>query len=272
MEEEVDLRDYINVLLKWKWLIIWITVIAMLVAGVMSYLVIKPVYQGSGDVVLPVVGEKQILSAEAAKTLIETPSFLKTLSKETGISYSEVSSGVNVSIIKNANFIEVKFENSSKEKISKFFDVLVPLLDEQDKELYNNKIDAMQSELSMLKSQLSSLNEQEQIIFSMIKQIKNDNRVQAEYALEYSLLSSTYDSIINRKMSTEQQINDLQSQLKLSHNFIYLNTPVVPNIPIKPKKLFNVAVSGVSAFFFAILLAFFLEYWYGGEKKKEKSN
>ena len=287
MEEEVDLRDYINVLLKWKKLIIWITVLAMLAAGVMSYFVIKPVYQGSGDVFLPVVGEKQILSPEgnvvlpvvrekpilspeAAKTLIESSSFLKPLSEEIGIPYSEVSSGINVSIIKNTNFIEVKFENSSREKISKFFDVLISLLNEQDKELYDNKIEAMQSELLILESQFNSLSEQEQIIFSKIKQIKNDNRAQAEYALEYSLLSSTYNSIVDRKMSTEQQIDDLKSQLKLSHNFIYLNSPVAPDVPIKPKKLFNIAVAGVAAFFFAILLAFFLEYWYETNKEKKK--
>ena len=71
-------------------------------------------------------------------------------------------------------------------------------------------------------------------------------------------------------MSTERQISNLKSQLKMSHNFIYLNSPVIPDTPIKPKKLFNIVVSGVAAFFFAILLAFFLEYWYGTKKEKEK--
>ena len=268
MEEEVDLRDYINVLLKWKRLIIWITVLAMLAAGMMSYFVIKPVYQGSGDVVLPVVGEKPILSPEAAKTLIESSSFLKPLSEEIGIPYSEVSSGIHVSIIKNVNFIEVKFENSSRRKISEFFNALISLLDKQNEELYSNKIETIKSKLLMFESQLVSLKEQEKDINERIKQLKMDGKIKSEYTMEYSLLSGTYNSIIGREMSTEQQIDNLKSQLKLSHNFIYLNAPAVPDVPIKPKKLFNIAVAGVSAFFFAILLAFFLEYWYGTKKEK----
>ena len=270
MEEEVELRDYINVLLKWKKLIIGITIFAMLVAGVMSYFVIKPVYQGSTNVVLPAVGGEQILSAEAAKTLIESDSFLKTLSEKMSISYDEVSGGITVSIIQTTDLLEITFENTDREKMVKFFDAFIPLLNEQNKELYDNKIDAIQSELLILEGQLDLLREQEEVIFNRIEQIKKDSRVQAEYALEYSMLLGTYNSIAGRKMSTEQQITNLKSQLKMSHNFIYLNSPIVPDTPIKPKKLFNIAVSGVAAFFFAILLAFFLEYWYGEKRKKEE--
>ncbi|MEA3314021.1 MAG: Wzz/FepE/Etk N-terminal domain-containing protein, partial [Caldisericota bacterium] len=267
---EVELRDYINVLLKWKKLIIGITILAMLVAGVMSYFVIKPVYQGCTNVVLPLVAGEQILSAEGVKTLIESDSFAKALSEKTGIPYDEVSDKINASIIQKTDIVEITFEDNDMENMAKFFDALIPLLNEQYKELYDNKTDVIKAGLLILEGQLDLLREQEQVIFDRIEQIKEDGRVQAEYALEYSLLLSTYNSITETKMSAEQQVADLKSQLKMSHNFTYLNSPVISDTPIKPKKLFNIAVSGVAAFFFAILLAFFLEYWYGTKEKQER--
>ena len=65
MEEEVDLRDYINVLVKWKWLIIWITVLSMLVAGVYSYVIAKPMYEASGSLLVnPQIAKINITSPE----------------------------------------------------------------------------------------------------------------------------------------------------------------------------------------------------------------
>ena len=199
MEEEVELRDYINVLLRWKKLIIGITILAMLAAGVMSYFVIKPVYQGCTNVVLPLVPGEQILSVEGAKTLIESDSFAKTLSEETGISYEEVTSGMNVSIIQRTDIVEITFENSDRENMTKFFDALIPLLNEQHNGFYDNKTDAIKAELLILEGQLDLLKGQEEVIFSRIEQILKDGRVQAEYALEYSLLLSTYNSIVEKK-------------------------------------------------------------------------
>jgi uncharacterized protein involved in exopolysaccharide biosynthesis len=57
----------------------------------------------------------------------------------------------------------------------------------------------------------------------------------------------------------------------MSHEFEYLQQPYVSNTPIKPKKLLNVAIAGVAALFFSILLAFFLEYMEGTQGNKEVS-
>lgn len=93
------------------------------------------------------------------------------------------------------------------------------------------------------------------------------------------------DELINSK---QLQLNDLNraadmaqtSYTTISSNYVQSSLtplspvtiaemPVVSENPIKPRKVFNIAVTGVAAFFFSILLAFFLEYWYGGKEKKE---
>ncbi|MBA3061771.1 MAG: hypothetical protein FP833_02225, partial [Atribacteria sp.] len=46
-EEEIDLREYINVLLKRKGIIILIFLIAVITAAIVSYFIIEPVYQAN---------------------------------------------------------------------------------------------------------------------------------------------------------------------------------------------------------------------------------
>ena len=46
-EEEIDLREYINVLLKRKGIIILIFLIAVITATIVSYFVLTPIYQSS---------------------------------------------------------------------------------------------------------------------------------------------------------------------------------------------------------------------------------
>lgn len=43
--DSIDLRVYLKILHKWKWLIVGITLLAMLTSGVLSFLVLSPVYQ-----------------------------------------------------------------------------------------------------------------------------------------------------------------------------------------------------------------------------------
>jgi uncharacterized protein involved in exopolysaccharide biosynthesis len=73
---------------------------------------------------------------------------------------------------------------------------------------------------------------------------------------------------LNRKVDMAQTYystissNYLQSSLMPLSPVTISEEPVLPEKPVKPNKKLNVAIAGVAALFFSILLAFFLEYWY----------
>lgn len=46
-EEEVDLREYINVLIKRKWIVILFFLIAIITAIIVSYFILPPIYKSS---------------------------------------------------------------------------------------------------------------------------------------------------------------------------------------------------------------------------------
>ena len=73
-EEEIDLRELINVLIKRKWLIIEIFIIAVLVAGIVSYFMLEPVYKTASTITVNQPENKSSLityySAEQYRDLI----------------------------------------------------------------------------------------------------------------------------------------------------------------------------------------------------------
>jgi uncharacterized protein involved in exopolysaccharide biosynthesis len=81
---------------------------------------------------------------------------------------------------------------------------------------------------------------------------------------------------LNRKVDMAQTYYSTVSSSYIQSSFTPLSSvtiseePVLPEKPVKPNKKLNVAIAGVAALFFSILLAFFLEYWKGSQDSKNK--
>ncbi len=72
--DEIDLRAYIDVLWRWRWFLITIVVLAGLSAGLLSFFVLTPVYEASGQIMVP----KDPLPAE----IILSPGFMQRIIDE----------------------------------------------------------------------------------------------------------------------------------------------------------------------------------------------
>jgi uncharacterized protein involved in exopolysaccharide biosynthesis len=81
---------------------------------------------------------------------------------------------------------------------------------------------------------------------------------------------------LNRKVDMAQTYYSTVSSNYVQSSFTPLSPvtiseePVLPEKPVKPNKKLNVAIAGIAALFFSILLAFFLEYWYGKQDRNNK--
>ena len=423
MEEEIDLRDYINVLLKWKKLIIWITVLAMLTAGVMSYFVIKPVYQASGSLLvnpkeakvsistpeqllnpltfLPQISvatytnivkskdiEKKVLedlnlasppynfTLDSLDNIITVENPKNTTLIKVLVQYNdpEVAQKIDkkvlsetMSYVNNLSTSQLQISSSTLEKqfleakkklegaqeaIAKFNsqkDNLTNLIQKRSSyssalNSYRSKLLSLDAQIRQYEEQLNSVEEElkhtdkyfvteksimDEPLLSQLAQQLSDKSIiylsklnvssqsinplytelhskEANYTITLSGLNAEKKSLQqlvaeaeNEIHSLDQEINAKQLQLNKLNRDLALaqsdysaiktnyqqsqmaeenilspvtiaSNPVVPTRPIKPKKLFNIAVAGVAAFFFAILLAFFLEYWYGTKEEKKK--
>ncbi|MEW6662547.1 MAG: GumC family protein [Bacillota bacterium] len=81
-EITIDLKDYLRILGKWKWVIILITAVAAITAGVLSWFVLPPVYQAKA-VIQVIRGEQRPAAAREAQTLEEVVGALSRLPQMT---------------------------------------------------------------------------------------------------------------------------------------------------------------------------------------------
>jgi capsular polysaccharide biosynthesis protein len=276
-EQEVDLRDYINVLVRRKKLIIGITLVAVLVSGILSYFVLPSVYKGSAIILPPQIGgnfltgftpsEIQLIKPVEVQSIIKDSSFLAKMQNKTGISYSDLAKDVSVSVPQGTNFVKAEFESTNKGNIQAFFNTLIDLLNETSSSSYEKNFSFLKTKVTDYENQVKILDEEEKRI---LNEIESPNKSgDKNYEIGLLVLENIYNSIVNNKVSAESELKNLKYQIDNSHPFVYLSSPSIPDVPVKPNKALNLAVSGVAALFFSILLAFFMEYWYGGKEKKE---
>ncbi|MCK4241744.1 MAG: hypothetical protein KAX30_08990, partial [Candidatus Atribacteria bacterium] len=111
-EEEIDLREYINVLLKRKGIIILIFLIAVITATIVSYFIpIPPVYQSSIVFSIAQIDNSPIVniteSLEIIKSDIILNETIKKIESEMKISTKGLRSLINTESIEDTNFIKV---------------------------------------------------------------------------------------------------------------------------------------------------------------------
>lgn len=261
-EQEVELRDYINVLVRRKKLIIGITLVAVLFSGILSYFVLPPVYKGSAVVLPPQIGGNFLagFTPSEVQSIIKDSSFLTKIQGKTGIPYSNLANGISVSVSQGASFVKVEFEHTNKGTIQTFFNTLIELLNETSSSYYEKNFSFLKTKIEDYENRVKILDEEEKRILNEIESLNKSG--DKNYEIGLLVLENIYNSIVNNKISTGSELKNLKYQIDNTHPFVYLSLPSIPGVPVKPNKTLNLAIAGVAALFFSILLAFFLEYWY----------
>ena len=124
-EDEIDLREYIAVLWKWRWLIATVTLISVLTAGVLSFFVLQPVYEAS----------VQILASREGPPyeVITSPYFLERVTEKLGLQHDErytpfaLARAVTVQAGKSANLTVIKIQDRDPELASKIVNAIAEL-------------------------------------------------------------------------------------------------------------------------------------------------
>jgi capsular polysaccharide biosynthesis protein len=131
--EEIDLRDIFKTLNKWKYAIIAVTLICMLLSGVLSFYVMDSVYeattvvsiyqaqlspdkQGSNDIEDTVneLGELPYISAVSCEQQIKSPAILEAVIKELDLPHTRngLKSAIKTEQVKNTNMVNITVSNN----------------------------------------------------------------------------------------------------------------------------------------------------------------
>ena len=267
-EEEIDLREYINVLLKRKGIIILIFLIAVITAALVSYFAISPVYQASMVFSVTKIDGRAIINITEALEIIKSNLVLDEVINRMGLEETakQLSSQITTRSLKDTNFIEVSVAADSPEEAKNLVENIVEVFIKQNQDEYREKVKLIEDRLTILKEQIAEFEKNIQEIEKTKKKIAvTEELSEGERQFQTSLLLSS--SVTERELYNDlsNQANSLKVSLNSCEDFKIINYAQLPVAPIKPNKKLNILIAGVLGLFVGIFAAFFLEFWQKGK-------
>jgi len=150
-EEEIDLREYINVLLKRKGIIILIFLIAVITAALVSFFYLKPVYEANAVIAVskPKIINSLIdeISIEDYKNLIKDVEIEEELMQKinlekppTGVTPYDLERMITIEIPKDTNLIKINLQAENPKLTKDIINTWATLFVEKNKKLYFDEV------------------------------------------------------------------------------------------------------------------------------------
>lgn len=280
-DDEIDLREIFNVLWKWKWTIIGVTVAFMIIAFVVSKFIMDPVYEAR-TVVAPanlnalnasslayVVDAENSLQwqmSEDVKSMLKLPqvninNFNALVISDHVLARSRQALNLDQSLREMRERVKInhKAETNTTE-------IVVSGTDSQENsdlanELVNQTItyarelnqEYMNSVIAMLESQL------EQMDIKLTEAINNPKATAGDNARkerEIERLEQMVDLLSGKLMEVEL----LQASLNNQQEIIVLSPAAPSKEPVSPRIMLNTAIAAVLGFMLVIFAVFIIEY------------
>jgi len=269
-EEEIDLREYINVLLKRKGIIILIFLIAIITAALVSYFALSPVYQSSAVFSVAKIDDQAVINItealEIMKSYVVLDEVINRMGLEGTLTLGQLKSHITIESLKDTNFIKVSVEHDTPEKAKSLVENIIEVFIKQNKAEYQEQIKFIEDRLKVLEEQIVEFKKNIQEIEKTKKKIAvTEELSEGERQFQTSLLLSS--SVTERELynNLTNQVYSLKASLKSCEDFKIINYAQLPAVPIKPNKKLNILIAGVLGLFVGIFAAFFLEFWQKGK-------
>lgn len=288
---EIDLRDYVNVLLKRKWGILAIFLIAAVVAAIIS-LILPQTFEATALVEIGQIKEQKLENLESINAVLFRETTLKELTSEldflSQIPLDSVAKKFSLEEVKNSNFIKIKGRGATPEIAAKMAEAVAEILVSRHQKLFSEAEKTTGIEIETINKA------QEQVTKNIAETEKNISRLKEDikrYEQEINKrtnvnsegqgrIAESYINLLatikNQEESKEAQILDLEQQLNSLNQSLQqkeyektyqtkptsLEAPAFPpETRISPKRKQNVMIAGVLGLFIGILWAFGAEYF-----------
>jgi uncharacterized protein involved in exopolysaccharide biosynthesis len=303
VEEEIDLREYIEVIVRrWKW-IAGITIVAVVTAAIVSFFVITPVYEASATLLVmkpPLIPASQSLEAQVVEALLRSTNveaqvveaLQETLSPSERVPGSLVSK-VKVAQEGKSSVFKISARANDPQKAAQIAnawaevgtEILREALAPTDGELKLAEQNLKAAEEALwelaeanglaeadLRSLLGSRSNQWNINFFLgeggVLGQRTSPSLSVESKMELASLLRRRDVAeeIYLSLSKEAEIAKITAQA--GGGVEVISPAAVPSEPIQPRTKLNIAIAGVLGLMVGVFGAFLVEYFEGWEGGK----
>ena len=241
-EEEIDLREYINVLLKRKGTIILIFLIAVITAALVSYFYLKPVYQASTILMISkpkyqVELEPKIqtqftpeVSLETYESLIKNREIEEEVIKKLNLDQppykltpENLQGMISIELLKNTNLIKMNLQSGEPKLAKDIANAWASLFVEKNKDLYLHESKEAQgfidAQLKISQQNLSKIEEE-------IRKFNETNNIDAmdkEITVKLDKIMANESRLADVKISAESdkaKMEEIRSQMASQEKLI----------------------------------------------------
>jgi len=294
-EDEIDLRDYINVLIKRKWAIAVIFIVTVVAAAIIS-LLMSPTYEATSLVKIGQIKEKPSETPSEIKEIFARRATLKQIAEKLALpddqNIEAVAEIFSIKTSESADLIKINGYGETPEKSVEVSNTITNLLIERHKKTFSEAEEMINLEAETITKNKEKINKDIAEIKNSIARLDADiKKYEQEIAKRGDIqtegqgrIAESYINLLasvkNQKEAKEATILDLeQSLLSLDQSLktieyektyqtmaTAIEIPAIsPQTRISPNRKQNVMIAGIIGIFVGIFYAFAAEY-FGKEK------
>ena len=233
MDEEISLRELIEILLAGKWLIIAITVLAILISGVVTFCLIEPTYEAKTVLAVNLTGnaksdenivQSYLTQAKSGSVLDKVSEKLKADAQE--ISLQALAGKINITHLKDTNLFEVTVKDHSSQRAAKiantFVEEFITFITETNKQkvsenlaLLEKQVNEGQTKLQSYIDEMQELLKQPESVAELETELGTNLQILSEYQLRKANLQIETQKISAAITSLENQLSTIPEKIEL---------------------------------------------------------
>jgi len=266
MEDEIDLRDIFGVLWKRRLLILGTFIIAVLLAGVISF-AMPPVYKVSSIIAVGLYDDPAYTSQASMKNVMLSDEFLlevfEVISPNgTSGDFRTFKDDVKVESVKDSDrLVEISIETKKRKEGLKAVETMIEHYSALSQNSYNKQKKILEDQLANTQQRIEVINLEINQTREALQEIEetsgSSTAVQAEMRFSRTL------DILNGKESQRSALMDrrmeLDKQLLLIRNLEIVQPAKEPISPIWPRKALIVGIAGILGLMVGVMAAFLRE-------------
>jgi len=291
--EEINLADYVKVILKRKGLILSFCFGAAIAAGILSFLIMPKVYKVEAVLEVGIIGEEVVEPPDQVIGEIKSDIYKNPIEANLGIPYLKFPK-IKLTNPVATNLVKMEIDSEEPQIAKNILEEMISLvLEDQEKKVQNRKeileadiklfegnieiskkdMERIQSKIGILEIEKKNLEEKEKALEQLLPYQQMDEQLRGSLFLLLDIKEKLskkekeiYDSY-SQKNSIEIEINSQKSEINLLRDKInniqlpkVMKTPTISNGSISPRPLLNIVIFAMLGLFLGVILAFAKEW------------
>ncbi len=232
--DEIDLMDYVLVLIKRKWTIFGITLITIFIVALYSFS-LPSVYETDAILEIGEVESSLIEQLDQLKQKVQGDVYGLKIRQDLDISKKEYPK-IEAERLEGSNLLSLAIESTNTEIAKNVLESITGLILQDHEQRFSERIQGIESEIQSFQAELDFLKAQ---------------KVYADQGIA----------------SLQIRISQKRDALNNSKPTEIVRSPVISEYPIGPNKKLNVVIAGILGLFVGIFVAFSKEWWLKNKSK-----